>query len=191
MANTLAQSYDPELPVEWIRPHPDNPNQGDEEALADSIERLGFFGAILVRQTDEYEYELIGGEHRWRKVCADGGKTIPALVVHDIDDETALRMLLVDNEITRRGRYDNTRLTKVLRSLPDLRGTGFPADILSELTAAEETRARKETAARVEAKEFVREYGLVIECPDEASQEELYEKVAALVDPSRIRAVSI
>ena len=194
----LHQTFDPALPIDQIRPNPNNPNEGDQATLEESIETLGFFGAILVRQVDEWEFELIGGEHRVRDRKARGIPTIPALIVHDVDDEHALKMLLSDNEVTRRGQNNVAKLNKVLRSLENTRGTGFPADVLAQLEAHEHERAKGARHASVpdrEAapKEFAREYGIVITCSDETHQEELYNKLLETLelDPEKLRAVSI
>lgn len=187
-----SQTYDPELPVEWIHPHPDNPNVGDEKALEESLDELGFFGAITVRQLDEYEYQIIAGEHRWRDRVKRGLSTIPAIIAHDVDDEKALKMLLVDNEVTRRGGYNNEKLVAALRKLPNTKGTGFPLD---ELEKHEEARAQKaaDKAAAAKASEFVREYGIVITVPDEASQADLYQRLQDELDiaADSMRVVSI
>jgi predicted mannosyl-3-phosphoglycerate phosphatase (HAD superfamily) len=184
------QTYDPALPVEWIHPHPDNPNEGDEKALEESIDELGFFGAITVRQLDEYEFQIIGGEHRWKVTKAAGGTTIPAIIAHDVDDEKALKMLLVDNEITRRGKYNNEKLAAALRKLPNTRGTGFPMDALE---AHERQRAREAAQEEQAAKEFAREYGVVITVASEAEQEALYEALQEKLglEVGQLRVVSI
>lgn len=201
----MNQTYDEALPVDWIFPHPDNPNIGDREALAESIDELGFYGAILVRQLDEYEYQLLGGEHRWKETKERGGTSIPAFILHDVDDDAALKILLGDNEITRRGRYDHAKLNKVLTGLKSIRGTGFPPDVLQQLAeheaerkaakAAEETPTTNPGATKDEianAAHFDRQYGIVINCADEAEQEGLYNRLVEIgVDPSTMRAVSI
>lgn len=190
------QTFDPALPIDQIRPNPHNPNEGDQATLEESIDTLGFFGAILVRQVGEFEFELIGGEHRVKNRKARGIPTIPALIVHDVDDEHALKMLLSDNEVTRRGQNNVAKLNKVLRLLPDTKGTGFPADILAQLEKHEEERASRHPAVpdrSASPKEFSREYGIVITCEDEGTQEELYTKLLEVLelDPEKIRAVSI
>lgn len=185
------QTYDPAMPVEWIQPHPDNPNEGDQKALEESIDELGFYGAILVRQLDEFEYQILGGEHRWTDTKARGEETIPVLILHDVDDNEALKILLGDNEITRRGSYNHPKLKKILTALPDIRGTGFPADIMAQLEEHEDKRAATVDANRKDAV-FEREYGIVIECPDEETQEKVYNQLLEIgIDPNTLRAVSI
>lgn len=182
------QTYDPALPVDWIHPHPDNPNEGDEKALEESIDELGFFGAITVRQLDEYEFQIIGGEHRWKLTKARGETTIPAIIAHDVDDEKALKMLLVDNEITRRGKYNNEKLVNVIRKLPNTRGTGFPMDEL-----AKHEKARADKIAAQKAAEFKREYGVIVMVESEAEQEAMFNALQQKLEipATSLRVVSI
>lgn len=189
----INQTYDPEMPVEWIRPNPLNPNEGDEASLVESIDEHGFVGAIMVRQVDEYEYELIGGEHRWKDRVARGIATIPAIILHDVDDVKALKLLLADNEVTRRGQNNTAKLNLVLRKLPDLRATGFPPDIAAQLEQHETERKKNAVPDVPEAKEFPHEYAIIIHCDDEESQEKLYNQIAERldVDLTRVRAASI
>ena len=183
-----SQAYDPELQVDWVVPHPHNPNMGDEDALEESIDEVGFVGAILVRQIGEWQYELIAGEHRWKNRKKNKIETIPAIIAHDMSDEAALKLLLSDNEVTRRGRYDNEKLTKALRSLPNTRGTGFPLDAL----AKHEARRQRQEIIANPPEQFVREYGVVVTCKTEVEQEELYNRLVGIgVDPEQMRVVSI
>jgi ParB/RepB/Spo0J family partition protein len=67
------------------------------EDLAASIERNGLLQAILVRPTRGGELELIAGERRWRAARLLGWPTIPARVLHHVDDTTAAILGLVEN----------------------------------------------------------------------------------------------
>lgn len=51
-------------------------NDGDSEAIDESIEENGFFGAILVRSSDR---KIIGGKTRWRELVADGETECPVI----------------------------------------------------------------------------------------------------------------
>ena len=59
-----------ELPIELIRPNPDQPRKRfDEEALAvlaESLTARGIIQPILVRPLAGGTYELVAGERRWR-----------------------------------------------------------------------------------------------------------------------------
>lgn len=119
-----------------VTPHPDNPNEGDVGAIVESIEEVGFYEPILVQESSR---RIISGEHRWRALTAMGRPEVPVTFI-DVDDETALRILIGANEIARRGsRVDEQRLAKLLTDLAQqtdtLAGTGFDMDALDSLLA--------------------------------------------------------
>ncbi|MEV0231214.1 ParB/RepB/Spo0J family partition protein [Nonomuraea sp. NPDC050786] len=109
------------VPVGDLEPHPDNPHQGDVEVIARSIEKNGFYGTVLVQAS---RMRIIAGEHRWRGAKTKGLGQVPALIF-DVDDDTALRILLADNRTAEIGWYDDPALAELLRGLDDLDGTGW------------------------------------------------------------------
>ncbi len=88
------------LPIENIRPSPYQPRKRiDPDALqelADSIKAQGLIQPIAVRAVADGQYELIAGERRWRACQLAGLHDIPA-VVHDIADQVAAAMALIEN----------------------------------------------------------------------------------------------
>src|SRR5881396_3653793 len=84
-----------DVPLERIRPNPDNPRltfrQGELDELQESIRRYGVQVPIAVfkRGTD---YVLIDGERRWRSASKLNLKTIPALIQ---DEPSPLQNLLL------------------------------------------------------------------------------------------------
>ena len=90
-----------ELPLEAIRPNPDQPRAtigpGALEALASSIAESGLIQPVVVRPTGEPGgYELIAGERRWRAAKMAGLQRIPALV-READPRERLELALVEN----------------------------------------------------------------------------------------------
>lgn len=90
-----------ELSVDSIKPSPYQPRLTLDEAaieeLANSIQSIGLIKPLLVRPLGNTEYELIGGERRWRAHKLIGIKTIMAYV-RPIEDATAKVLALTDNE---------------------------------------------------------------------------------------------
>lgn len=127
------QEYDPAIPVESIEPHPENPNEGDVGAIVESLDEHGFVGAIVVQKSRR---RIIAGEHRWRSAMARNAETVPGFWL-DVDDDEALRILLIDNETARKGRNDPGQLGRLLSELENssrgLAGTGYDRDDLSAL----------------------------------------------------------
>lgn len=64
--------------------------------LAESIKKQGLLQPLLVRALPEGNYEIIAGERRWRACQLAGIKDIP-VILHQVDDETAMAMALVEN----------------------------------------------------------------------------------------------
>ena len=64
--------------------------------LAESIKKQGLLQPLLVRALPDGQYEIIAGERRWRACQLAGIKNIP-VILHQVDDETAMAMALVEN----------------------------------------------------------------------------------------------
>jgi ParB/RepB/Spo0J family partition protein len=124
------------LPVDSVTPHPDNPRRGDLDAIADSIETTGFFGALLVQDSTRY---ILVGNHRWEAARGVGLTELPALVI-DCDDDTAKRILLADNRYAELARWDDAALVTLLNGMAvtpqALAGTGYSERDLADLIRA-------------------------------------------------------
>lgn len=148
----LADGYelDPAVPLSDLRPHPENPNQGDVGAIVESIETVGFYGTVTAQKprNGRKHGRILAGEHRWRAAQAENADTIPVSWL-DVDDDTALRILLADNQIARLALLDQAAQAAALTALAGteqgLAGTGSDADdldnLLRELAQAEKTKA--------------------------------------------------
>ncbi len=91
-----------ELPVELIKPNPNQPRtKFDEEALAglaSSIETSGVVQPLLVRPLHDGGYELIAGERRWRAAQQAGLEKVPA-VVRESERAERLQVALIENMV--------------------------------------------------------------------------------------------
>ncbi len=94
-----------ELPVNVLRPGAYQPRQPIHEdslrELADSIRQRGVLQPLLVRplRTDveaPVSHEIVAGERRWRAARLAGLHEVPVLV-HDLDDQSALAIALIEN----------------------------------------------------------------------------------------------
>lgn len=149
-ADPLLQEYRADTPVGNLRPHPNNPNEGDPEEIAASIEASGFAGAVLVQKSTGY---IIAGEHTWRAVQARGGDTVPTITV-DCGAVEAERLMIMFNKAPRSGRWKLPVLTEILGRLvgdgdplAGLAGTGFSIDEFARAQDEAAQLALKELAA--------------------------------------------
>lgn len=116
-----------------LREHPRNANEGDVGAIAASIEAHGFYGAVIVQRSTGF---VLAGNHRLKVAQQAGAASLPVQYV-DVDDETALRILVADNRTTRLGRDDDVLLSALLTELAatpaGLDGLGYDGDDLDRL----------------------------------------------------------
>ncbi len=88
------------LPVHDLQPGQYQPRRDfDENALAElaeSIKKQGLLQPLIVRKLLTGRYEIIAGERRWR-ACQLADLSEIAVIVRQVDDETAMAMALVEN----------------------------------------------------------------------------------------------
>lgn len=94
------QSELQKLPIEQLKPGKYQPRKDMSndalEELSNSIKSQGIIQPIVVRQTENKEYEIIAGERRWRAAQLAGLDLVPCLV-KDVPDESAVAMALIEN----------------------------------------------------------------------------------------------
>lgn len=88
------------ISINKIEPNKNQPrNKFDDEKILElsvSIKKQGVLQPILVRKTQQGQYQIIAGERRWRASISAGLKTIPA-IVRDYNDAEALAVALIEN----------------------------------------------------------------------------------------------
>jgi hypothetical protein len=127
----VLQSY-ATIPIDLLEPHPDNPHKGDADVIAESIGANGFYGAVIAQASTK---RIIAGHHRVEAARKEGLAEVPVLLL-DVDDTTAKRIMLADNRTAEYGHYDDAELAAVLSTLDDLQGTGWTPDDFADLDAA-------------------------------------------------------
>lgn len=129
-----AQRYDPEADLASLVEHPDNPRDGDDAAVAESIDVNGFYGAIIAQESTR---RILAGHTRRRNLMAGGAAAGPVLYV-DVDDKRARRILLSDNRTAELAAWIPGKLADVLTAMGgDTTGTGFsPADVMIAIAQA-------------------------------------------------------
>ncbi|MBA4801532.1 MAG: ParB/RepB/Spo0J family partition protein [Euryhalocaulis sp.] len=89
-----------QIPIELIRPNPAQPRRTfDAEDLADlsaSIKERGVLQPLLLRPTEDEEFEIVAGERRWRAAQKAGLHEVPAVIRRLTDAET-LEIAIIEN----------------------------------------------------------------------------------------------
>jgi ParB family chromosome partitioning protein len=142
-----------ELPVELIKPNPNQPRTKIEPeslaGLASSIEANGVVQPLLVRPLPDGSYELIAGERRWRAAQQAGLAKVPALV-RDQELAERLQVALIENMV----RED-------LNPVDEARAC---AALVDELGLSKEELARRVGRSRPAVSNLIR----LLDLPDEA-----------------------
>ena len=173
----INRRFDPECPINLITAHPRNPRQHDDGAIDESIEANGFYGAVIVQES---RARIIAGHGRWNSARRYGMATVPVMFV-DVDDKTALKILLADNRTNDKAGYDDKSLAEMLdelRSGDDLYGTAYNADevqnLLDELAdnALDDDHGREPDEPKGGG--IDKTFMVVIDCANEAEQQRAY-----------------
>lgn len=107
-----------ELKPSQLRKNPWNTNKvtpENERKIRASLKRNGVFKPIIVRETDEGVYEILGGQHRWEQAIELGLDKLPVFNLGRIDDKRAKEISLADN--ARYGTDDTIELAELLKTL--------------------------------------------------------------------------
>lgn len=121
------------VPVDQLNPYPGNARRGDMGALINSLETHGQYKPITVRAKTN---EVLAGNHTLHAARELGWGDVAATFV-DVDDDTAARIVLVDNRTSDLADYDNEALTDLLNEVAGnemgLEGTGYTDEDLEML----------------------------------------------------------
>lgn len=142
-----------ELPVELIKPNPNQPRTKIDpeslDGLASSIEANGVVQPLLVRPLPDGSYELIAGERRWRAAQKAGLAKVPALI-RDQERAERLQVALIENMV----RED-------LNPVDEARAC---AALVDDLGLSKEELARRVGRSRPAVSNLIR----LLDLPDEA-----------------------
>lgn len=123
--------------LEELKTHPRNPRRGDAERIARSIMANDFYGALIVQRSTGF---ILAGNHRYEAAKIAGMAELPVIYV-DVDDDRALRIMLVDNREADLAGYDDAELASLLQELAisdaELIGTGYTTEDLALLVASD------------------------------------------------------
>ena len=125
------------VPINDIKPHESNPRIGNVDLIAESLGKYGQYRSIIVNRRNG---KIIAGHHTWLAARKLGWENISVAWV-DVDDETHVRLMLIDNKSSDIGDYDDKFLAELLTSLPDIDGTGYDQEELDDILDFVNTQA--------------------------------------------------
>lgn len=123
----------PMVPIAELHTHPEQVNEPDIGAIAESMRFHGFYGDVYVQASTN---NIIAGHGRVAAAEQIGYTEVPVCYL-DVDDDTATRILLIDNEAARKASNNPGALFQLLAELQatplGLSGTGFELSDLEGL----------------------------------------------------------
>lgn len=144
-----------------LNPYHANPRRGDVAAIAASLEATGQYRPIVVNAgtLTGRAFEVLAGNHTLAAARSLGWDRLDVVVL-DVDDATARRIVLADNRTADLGGYDEGVLAELLAATDDLAGTGYDdADLTAllrrtrmvvQLTDVDDVPAKPDAAVSAE-----------------------------------------
>jgi len=120
-----------QVPLSDLNLYPNNPRKSDVSLIAKSLETYGQYKPITVNANNN---EILAGNHTFQAAQQLGWDTI-AVTFINVDEETAAKIVAIDNRSADLGEYDNEKLLALLSTLPDLDGSGYQESDLDDLKA--------------------------------------------------------
>ncbi|MEK2474087.1 ParB/RepB/Spo0J family partition protein [Streptomyces noursei] len=122
------------VPVGELAPYHRNPRTGDLDSIAESLSTNGQYRPIVVNRGTHTgrPNEILAGNHTFKAAKQLGWAEI-AVTWLDVDDNTAAKIVIVDNRTSDLAGYDTILLADILQDLPDLQGTGYDQEQLDQL----------------------------------------------------------
>ena len=123
--------YITNIPVEKLKSFPNHPFQvRDDDSMRETVESIKTYGVlqpVIVRPSDDGNYEILSG-HRRKHACELAErKTIPA-IVRELDDDAAI-IFMVDSNLQRENILPSERAAAYKMKLEALKRQGIRNDL--------------------------------------------------------------
>lgn len=154
-----------EKPIDSLREYENNPRNNDSavDAVAASIKEFGFKVPVVVDRNGV----IIAGHTRVKAAHKLGLSAVPCIVADDLTDEQIRAFRLADNKTAELAYWDFDKLNEELAAISlDMSAFGFLDG------GAEEQTEREDLSNSV-----AETYEVIVECADEFSQEEIFERL--------------
>lgn len=140
---SLNREFIADYPVEKLGPHPKNAREHDRDAIRESLETNNQYAPVIVQRSTGL---IISGNGRYSVATEELGWTTIDVLLVDVDDARALKILAADNRVGEKSSYRKDALGELLTEIAEeyggLEGTGYSMDdyedLLSELAEAGE-----------------------------------------------------
>jgi len=117
-------------PLSELRQHPENPRNGDTDAIAESLRINGQYAPLVLAR----DGTILVGNHRYQAALSLGWDTMETITL-DLDplSPEAIRIMLADNRTSDLAQYDEALLLSLLEDVGETLGTGYTENDLDDL----------------------------------------------------------
>lgn len=126
------------VPIESVKQHPKNANNGDVDGIIEAIKINGYIDPITVHEETGH---ILAGNHRYQALMAMGSKVIPASFVSG-NEEDIIRSMIANNRVADKRQTDDGLLLELMDILREteagLIGTGWTEDEYNNLLLSQE-----------------------------------------------------
>lgn len=168
------------VPIESLVLYPGNARKHNYDVIRESMSMHGQYRPVVVRSGSN---EVLAGNGTV-EVAKEFGWTHVAATFVDVDDDTARRIVLVDNRSNDLAAYDDNALVQLLQGLEeDFDGTGYDADDLAKLLEDVDAAGAPGSADLLDEPDednYASQYAVMVTCRDETHQEEVFDALTAL-----------
>lgn len=184
-----------------LKEHPQNPNEGDDDSVDESVDVNGWYGAVVAQKSTGY---ILAGNTRYRVAKRKDAKEIP-VIWRDVDDDTAMRIMLADNQTARRAEMDEEKLTAILQELGDIKGTGYDSALhrleteedppepepVGDVSTAPASNGGPVDPDDIPDDKYTPAWGVMVVCTSEADQGTVFQDVQRAFPNHTLRVVAV
>lgn len=165
-----------------------NARRGDVDTIMESMKYHGVYKPLVVNRGNKTgrKNEVICGNHSLMAIrrLADENPRDPRwlhvdVYMVEVDEEQAMRLVLVDNKSSDKATYDVEELVNLATELPNLDATGFTRDELDHMLEALSDTYDVEDEGPSELPGEEPGYGLIVECENKNQRDSLKAQLLA------------
>jgi len=131
-----------EVALDTLTPFPANPRKGNIDIIIESLQAYGQYKPITVNKRNN---QILVGNHTYQAAQKLGWKTINITYI-DVEEDTAAKIVLMDNRSADAGSYDHTALLELLETAQTLDNTGYTEETVDSILARIEEESTKSFA---------------------------------------------
>lgn len=113
-------------PIENVKQHPENDNNGDVDEIVASMLKNGVYRPIVANKGTGY---IVAGNHTYLALLELGAQFVPVTWI-DVDEATELRILVGDNQIASLARREAQRSRQLLERINAIEGGPIEATLV-------------------------------------------------------------